>query len=77
MCLSFCGLHVLPAAMLLVYDMHLCLVCTVCCPGAQVSTQNVAKSCKMGAFTGEVCAPMIKDFGLEWVSQGAMERRFE
>ena len=33
----------------------------------QVSLQNVAKTGKPGAFTGELCAPMIKDFGLEWV----------
>ncbi|CAN0089592.1 unnamed protein product [Pylaiella littoralis] len=44
-------------------------------PDIKVSTQNVAKSCKMGAFTGEVCAPMIKDFGLEWVIAGHSERR--
>lgn len=33
----------------------------------QVSLQNVAKTGKPGAFTGELCAPMVKDFGLEWV----------
>ena len=33
----------------------------------QVSLQNVAKTGKPGAFTGELCAPMMKDFGLEWV----------
>ena len=33
----------------------------------QVSLQNVAKTAKPGAFTGELCAPMVKDFGLEWV----------
>ncbi|CAM9956737.1 unnamed protein product [Scytosiphon promiscuus] len=41
----------------------------------KVSTQNVAKSGKPGAFTGELCAPMIKDFGLEWVIAGHSERR--
>eukprot|EP00752_Nemacystus_decipiens_P011356 g10090.t1 len=41
----------------------------------KVSTQNVAKSAKPGAFTGELCAPMIKDFGVEWVITGHSERR--
>lgn len=35
-----------------------------------MSTQNVAKSGKPGAFTGELCGPMIKDFGIEWVRLG-------
>lgn len=33
----------------------------------QVSLQNIARAPKMGAFTGEICAPMAKEFGLEWV----------
>ncbi|CAM9789440.1 unnamed protein product, partial [Hapterophycus canaliculatus] len=44
-------------------------------PEIKVSTQNVARSGKPGAFTGELCAPMIKDFGLEWVIAGHSERR--
>jgi len=40
-----------------------------------VSTQNVAKSPVPGAFTGEIVAPMIKDFGLNWVITGHSERR--
>ena len=43
-----------------------CVVGWLCCI-FQVSLQNVAKTGKPGAFTGELCAPMIKDFGLEWV----------
>lgn len=39
----------------------------LCNSELQVSLQNVAKSPKPGAFTGELCAPMVKDFGLEWV----------
>lgn len=41
----------------------------------KVSLQNVAKTAKHGAFTGELCAPMVKDFGLEWVITGHSERR--
>lgn len=38
--------------------------------GAQNISPNVA-----GAFTGEVCAEQIKDFGLEWCIIGHSERR--
>jgi len=44
-------------------------------PDIAVSTQNVAKSPVPGAFTGEIVAPMIKDFGLEWCITGHSERR--
>ncbi|CAM9511684.1 unnamed protein product [Ectocarpus sp. 12 AP-2014] len=40
-----------------------------------VSTQNVGKNAKPGAYTGELCASMIKDFGVEWVITGHSERR--
>jgi len=39
-----------------------------------VGSQNVAKDC-YGAYTGEVCAPMLKDFGIEWTVVGHSERR--
>ncbi|CAN0079658.1 unnamed protein product [Ascophyllum nodosum] len=44
-------------------------------PDIKVSLQNVAKTPKPGAFTGELCAPMVKDFGIEWVITGHSERR--
>jgi len=44
-------------------------------PDIAVSTQNVAKSASPGAFTGEIVAPMIKDFGLDWCITGHSERR--
>jgi triosephosphate isomerase len=39
-----------------------------------VGAQNVAKDC-YGAYTGEVCAPMLKDFGIQWTITGHSERR--
>ena len=42
--------------------------------GVQVATQNVSKS-KNGAFTGEMSAEMITDFGLGWTLIGHSERR--
>jgi len=42
--------------------------------GIHVATQNVSKA-KNGAFTGEMSAEMIKDFGLEWTIIGHSERR--
>lgn len=39
-----------------------------------VATQNVSKS-KNGAFTGEISAEMIKDYGLKWTIIGHSERR--
>jgi len=39
-----------------------------------VGAQNVAKDC-FGAYTGEVCAPMLKDFGIDWTIVGHSERR--
>ncbi|CAN0009608.1 unnamed protein product, partial [Choristocarpus tenellus] len=37
--------------------------------------QNVGRETGFGAYTGEICAPMVKDFGLEWVITGHSERR--
>jgi triosephosphate isomerase len=42
--------------------------------GIHVATQNVSKT-KNGAFTGEMSAEMVKDFGLEWTILGHSERR--
>jgi len=42
--------------------------------GIHVATQNCSKT-KNGAFTGEMSAEMIKDFGLEWTVLGHSERR--
>ena len=40
----------------------------------QVSAQNISAT-KNGAFTGEVSAEQIKDFGLQWTIVGHSERR--
>lgn len=39
-----------------------------------VAAQNVSAQ-KNGAFTGEVSADQVKDFGLSWVIVGHSERR--
>ena len=44
-------------------------------PGrGQVGVQNLSAS-GCGAFTGEVAAAQVKDFGLEWAILGHSERR--
>jgi len=35
-----------------------------------VSAQNVANEPKYGAYTGELPAPMLKDFGINWTLTG-------
>jgi len=40
----------------------------------QVGAQNISAN-KNGAFTGEVSADQIKDFGVNWVIVGHSERR--
>lgn len=42
--------------------------------GIEVATQNLSKT-KNGAYTGELSAEMIKDFGLHWTILGHSERR--
>lgn len=42
--------------------------------GVHVAVQNLSKT-KNGAFTGEISAEMVKDFGLEWTIIGHSERR--
>eukprot|EP01029_Cantina_marsupialis_P018540 TRINITY_DN426_c1_g2_i1.p1 TRINITY_DN426_c1_g2~~TRINITY_DN426_c1_g2_i1.p1 ORF type:complete len:250 (-),score=56.30 TRINITY_DN426_c1_g2_i1:55-804(-) len=41
----------------------------------EVSAQNMWCEAKNGAYTGELCADMIKDFGINWVILGHSERR--
>lgn len=36
-----------------------------------MAAQNSALTAKAGAFTGELPAPLLKDFGLNWVIIGA------
>lgn len=43
-------------------------------PGVEVATQNISAR-KDGAFTGEVSADQVKDFGLKWTLIGHSERR--
>ena len=40
-----------------------------------VACQNIGKSSKQGAFTGDICADQIVDFGLRWTLVGHSERR--
>ncbi|CAM9522651.1 unnamed protein product, partial [Phaeothamnion confervicola] len=40
-----------------------------------VSLQNCGRESGYGAYTGELCAPMIADFGFKWVITGHSERR--
>lgn len=40
-----------------------------------VSSQDVALSPKAGAFTGEICAPLLLDIGVKWTLTGHSERR--
>ncbi|CDJ69447.1 triosephosphate isomerase, putative [Eimeria necatrix] len=40
----------------------------------QIGCQNISKT-GPGAFTGEITAGMVKDFGLKWVMVGHSERR--
>jgi triosephosphate isomerase len=42
--------------------------------GVHIATQNISKT-KNGAFTGEMSAEMVKDFGLDWTLIGHSERR--
>ncbi len=37
----------------------------------EVSVQNIWSTEKNGAFTGELSADMVKDFGLNWVILGS------
>jgi hypothetical protein len=39
-------------------------------PATAVAAQNSALTAKPGAFTGELPAPLLKDFGLDWVIIG-------
>jgi hypothetical protein len=48
--------------------------CFTLCGAAAVSAQNVAREGKAGAFTGELPAPILKDFGLTWVITGQSVR---
>ncbi|CBK22961.2 uncharacterized protein [Blastocystis hominis] len=41
----------------------------------EVSAQNIWKVNGYGAFTGELSAPMLKDFGVNWTLLGHSERR--
>ena len=43
--------------------------------GIQVAAQNMWKSKTKGAYTGELCADMIVDAGINWVILGHSERR--
>ena len=42
--------------------------------GVQVCCQNISEK-KDGAFTGEISAEQVKDFGIKWTLIGHSERR--
>ena len=42
--------------------------------GVEVASQNISVT-KDGAFTGEISAEQVKDFGLRWTLVGHSERR--
>lgn len=45
-----------------------------CLAGDQVGAQNCCLT-GTGAFTGEIAASQLKDFGLKWTITGHSERR--
>eukprot|EP00742_Colponemidia_sp_Colp-10_P001340 GILJ01001442.1.p1 GENE.GILJ01001442.1~~GILJ01001442.1.p1 ORF type:complete len:256 (-),score=40.72 GILJ01001442.1:139-906(-) len=54
--------------------LHVPLVKASLKPDIQVSVQNMSKT-NNGAFTGEISAEMVKEFGLTWCIIGHSERR--
>eukprot|EP00640_Fibrocapsa_japonica_P000961 CAMPEP_0113952418 /NCGR_PEP_ID=MMETSP1339-20121228/90405_1 /TAXON_ID=94617 /ORGANISM="Fibrocapsa japonica" /LENGTH=854 /DNA_ID=CAMNT_0000961029 /DNA_START=6 /DNA_END=2566 /DNA_ORIENTATION=- /assembly_acc=CAM_ASM_000762 len=44
-------------------------------PNVQVASQNIAVAEGKGAYTGEVTAAMLKEYGLQWCIVGHSERR--
>ncbi|CAM9615628.1 unnamed protein product [Discosporangium mesarthrocarpum] len=54
---------------------HIPMVMSSIRSDVKVSLQNIGREKGNGAYTGEICAPMAKDFGLEWVITGHSERR--
>jgi triosephosphate isomerase len=55
-------------------SLHIPFVVSEAKAGIKVATQNVSLT-GAGAFTGEINAAQVKDFGLEWVLIGHSERR--
>ncbi|KAK8800682.1 hypothetical protein WA158_000007 [Blastocystis sp. Blastoise] len=55
--------------------LHIGMIKSMIRPDIKLATQNLWKVDGYGAFTGELSAPMIKDFGLEWTLTGHSERR--
>ena len=52
--------------------LHIPLAKVMCKDGVQVAAQNVSKFGE-GAYTGEVAASALVDFGLQWVIIGHSE----
>jgi len=44
-------------------------------PEYKIAVQNIWSSATQGAFTGELTADVVKDFGIDWVILGHSERR--
>mmetsp|Transcript_4813 Transcript_4813/g.6604 ORF Transcript_4813/g.6604 Transcript_4813/m.6604 type:complete len:315 (+) Transcript_4813:75-1019(+) len=55
--------------------LHLPSVLAGVTSGVQISSQNIAKHAGYGAFTGEITAQMLKEFGVSWCITGHSERR--
>jgi len=66
---DFCEVVVAPIAL------HIPYVVANLTSGVTVSAQNCGANAKMGAFTGEICASQLVDFGLTWCITGHSERR--
>mmetsp|Transcript_38631 Transcript_38631/g.88991 ORF Transcript_38631/g.88991 Transcript_38631/m.88991 type:complete len:268 (+) Transcript_38631:52-855(+) len=66
---DFCEVVVAPIAL------HIPYVAANLTSNVAVSAQNVGVNAKMGAFTGELAASQLVDFGLTWCITGHSERR--
>ncbi|CDW83065.1 triosephosphate isomerase [Stylonychia lemnae] len=56
--------------------LHISLVQAMVKNGILVGAQNVSQF-ESGAYTGEIAAEQIKDYGIEWVMIGHSERRYK
>lgn len=66
--LLFLDLMILPSAL------HISLVQAMVTPNVQVGAQNVSAH-PAGAFTGEVAAEHLRDYGINWTLIGHSQRR--
>ena len=55
--------------------LHIGFVKDMIRPEIEIAAQNIWKVNGYGAYTGELSAPMLKDFGINWTILGHSERR--